>query len=81
MLQYRRNDPSRRRRIKRDVASAPKKGVAGLRTEPAAAAAAVPAVEDSEDNAQDAAAVVPGDQDSVADALGSLNIHDEDDEN
>ena len=78
MLQYRRNDPSRRRRIKRDVASAPKKGVAGLRTEPAAA---VPAVEDSEDNAQDAAAVVTGDQDSVADALGSLNIHDEDDEN
>ena len=63
------------------MASAPKKGVAGLRTEPAAAAAAVPAAEDSEDNAQDAAAVVTGDQDSVADALGSLNIHDGDDEN
>jgi len=31
MLQYRRNDPSRRRRIKRDQASGPKKGVAGLR--------------------------------------------------
>ena len=61
------------------MASAPKKGVAGLRTEPAAAA--VPAAEDSEDNAQDAAAVVTGDQDSVADALGSLNIHDGDDEN
>ena len=61
------------------MASAPKKGVAGLRTEPAAAG--VSAVEDSEDNAQDAAAVVTGDQDSVADALGSLNIHDEDDEN
>ena len=60
------------------MASAPKKGVAGLRTEPAAAAAAA---EDSEDNAQDAAAVVTGDQDSVADALGSLNIHDGDDEN
>ena len=33
MLQYRRNDPSRRRKIKRDQASAPKKGVAGLRME------------------------------------------------
>lgn len=33
MLQMRRNDHSRRRRIKRDFASAPKKGVAGLRTE------------------------------------------------
>lgn len=31
MLQYRRNDPSRRRRIKRDVASGPKKGIAGIR--------------------------------------------------
>ena len=31
MLQYRRNDPSRRRRIKRDQATGPKKGVAGLR--------------------------------------------------
>lgn len=30
MLQIRRNDPSRRRRIKRDFASVPKKGVAGL---------------------------------------------------
>ena len=35
MLQYRRNDPSRRRKIKRDLASAPKKGVAGLRMEAA----------------------------------------------
>jgi len=33
MLQYRRNDPSRRRRIKRDAASGPKKGVAGIRIE------------------------------------------------
>ncbi|KAF2893989.1 hypothetical protein ILUMI_12185 [Ignelater luminosus] len=33
MLQMRRNDHSRRRRIKRDLASVPKKGVAGLRTE------------------------------------------------
>ena len=32
-MQYRRNDPSRRRKIKRDLASAPKKGVAGLRME------------------------------------------------
>ena len=31
MLQLRRNDPSRKRRIKRDLCNAPKKGVAGLR--------------------------------------------------
>lgn len=31
MLQLRQNDPSRRRRIKRDLATIPKKGVAGLR--------------------------------------------------
>ena len=43
MLQYRRNDPSRRRKIKRDLASAPKKGVAGLRME------ATVAGEDTED--------------------------------
>ncbi|CAG0894790.1 unnamed protein product [Darwinula stevensoni] len=36
MLQIRRNDPSRRRRIKRDLASIPKKGVAGLRIESSA---------------------------------------------
>ncbi|KAJ8919659.1 hypothetical protein NQ315_006187 [Exocentrus adspersus] len=33
MLQLRRNDPSRRRRIKRDHANIPKKGIAGLRTD------------------------------------------------
>jgi len=31
MLQYRRNDPSRRRQVKRDKATQPKKGIAGLR--------------------------------------------------
>lgn len=31
MHQLRRNDPSRRRRIKRDLYNVPKKGVAGLR--------------------------------------------------
>lgn len=31
MLQLRRNDPSRHRRIKRDLYNVPKKGVAGLR--------------------------------------------------
>lgn len=33
MLQQRQNDPSRRRHVKRDLASIPKKGVAGLRIE------------------------------------------------
>lgn len=31
MLQYRKNDPSRQRKVKRDLSSIPKKGVAGLR--------------------------------------------------
>lgn len=31
MVQMRRNDPSRRRRVKRDAATIPKKGIAGLR--------------------------------------------------
>lgn len=31
MVQLRRNDPSRHRRIKRDLHNVPKKGVAGLR--------------------------------------------------
>ncbi|XP_057368407.1 E3 ubiquitin-protein ligase rnf146-like [Daphnia carinata] len=34
MFQSRKTEPSRRRRIKRDLASIPKKGVAGLRLEP-----------------------------------------------
>ena len=34
MLQMRRSDPSRRRRIKRDLVSAPKKGIAGLKITP-----------------------------------------------
>ena len=46
MLQYRRNDPSRRRRIKRDQATGPKKGVAGLRLD---------VVEEPEEGVADAA--------------------------
>lgn len=34
MLQQRQNDPSRKRQVKRDLASVPKKGVAGLRIAP-----------------------------------------------
>ena len=33
MVQQRRNDPSRRRRIKRDLSTIPKKGVAGLKSD------------------------------------------------
>ncbi|XP_061100822.1 E3 ubiquitin-protein ligase rnf146 [Conger conger] len=40
MVQYRRNEHGRRRRMKRDVADIPKKGVAGLRLDPEAAAVA-----------------------------------------
>ena len=71
MLQYRRNDPSRRRRIKRDVASAPKKGVAGLRME-------ADATVDSNDAGDDRTDAV---SDNVASLLDSLNINDEEDDN
>ena len=72
MLQYRRNDPSRRRRIKRDLASAPKKGVAGLRMEPAPAPVTDPDGGDpvDHDNTGDTS------DDAVIDALDSLNIRD-----
>jgi len=66
MLQYRRNDPSRRRRIKRDVASAPKKGVAGLRMESESGTSAAP-VDDGEDS----------NENDVATALDTLNINDD----
>ena len=71
MLQYRRNDPSRRRRIKRDVASAPKKGVAGLRMEAEATADSNDAGDDRTDAASD----------NVASLLDSLNLNDEEDDN
>ena len=72
MLQYRRNDPSRRRRIKRDLASAPKKGVAGLRMETAPAPVTDPDGGDQGDHDD------TGDtsDDAVIDALDSLNIRD-----
>ena len=79
MLQYRRNDPSRRRRIKRDQATGPKKGVAGLRLDvveepqeeenPADAGPAgndVEVVED-DDAAEDSA-------ERLVAALGSLSV-------
>lgn len=45
MVQYRRNEHGRRRKIKRDVVDIPKKGVAGLRLDPEPAfAAALPVV-------------------------------------
>ena len=78
MLQYRRNDPSRRRRIKRDLASAPKKGVAGLRMESAPAPVTTHEgdVQDDHDNTGDTSDT------AVIDALDRLNIRDtQDDEN
>lgn len=56
MFQYRRNDPSRRRKVKRDIATGPKKGVAGLRigidaeAEAAAAQQTTPSNSDTGDN-------------------------------
>ena len=68
MLQYRRNDPSRRRRIKRDVSSAPKKGVAGLKMESESATPATPVDNNDDRNEIDVAA-----------ALDTLNINDGED--
>ena len=76
MLQYRRNDPSRRRRIKRDVASAPKKGVAGLRMEAEPTSGVSTDSNDGVGDRTDAAA-----SDNVTSLLDSLNINDEQDEN
>ena len=66
MLQYRRNDPSRRRRVKKDVASGPKKGVAGLRIEQEAGEDTGTAVTvDAADNTNDS---------GIAQAMNSLAI-------
>ncbi|KAG8011215.1 hypothetical protein GBF38_005912, partial [Nibea albiflora] len=44
MVQYRRNEHSRRRKMKRDVVDIPKKGVAGLRLDPDPEPAPIPAL-------------------------------------
>ncbi|XP_077454280.1 E3 ubiquitin-protein ligase rnf146 [Stigmatopora argus] len=58
MVQYRRNEHGRRRKIKRDVLDIPKKGVAGLRLDTEAVAGAIGAAgrENSADGADTAAA-------------------------
>jgi len=66
MLQYRRNDPSRRRKIKRDVSSRPKKGVAGLRIEQE--------LEASASNQDNGGSQQVNDDEGLADAIGSLSI-------
>lgn len=70
MLQYRRNDPSRRRRVKRDVASGPKKGVAGLRIEQEVEGAGAA---DAPINSSGAAEDTDG---GIVDAMNSLVIDD-----
>lgn len=62
MLQYRKTEPTRRRRIKRDLASIAKKGVAGLRLE-------------QNDEQTDSAGAASGSQDllSVAATRAALN--------
>jgi len=73
MLQYRRNDPSRRRRVKRDVASGPKKGVAGLRIEQEAG-------EDTGTALPDDAAADTNDS-GIAQAISSLAISTQQEDN
>lgn len=55
MVQYRRNEHGRRRKIKRDVVDIPKKGVAGLRLEPEAAASGLPSERVSSADGSDSA--------------------------
>ncbi|KAM6968220.1 E3 ubiquitin-protein ligase rnf146 [Aplochiton taeniatus] len=59
MVQYRRNEHGRRRKMKRDVVDIPKKGVAGLRLD-AEAGAAGAGRENSADGADHVAAQAPG---------------------
>ncbi|XP_037129452.1 E3 ubiquitin-protein ligase rnf146 [Syngnathus acus] len=56
MVQYRRNEHGRRRKMKRDVLDIPKKGVAGLRLDTEALTAAAAGRENSADGADTAAA-------------------------
>ena len=67
MLQYRRNDPSRRRRIKRDQASGPKKGVAGLRLD----VVEEPQEEEAPDADNDADDAEAGDAEDPAEELAA----------
>jgi len=69
MLQYRRNDPSRRRRIKRDQASGPKKGVAGLRLDVVEEPQEEEEALDGDDDAGDAEA----DDDSAVELAAALD--------
>ena len=76
MLQYRRNDPSRRRRIKRDLASAPKKGVAGLRMESDQTNREnIPAASDNNESHDVRSNLTDPDHIDLAEAIDSLNIH------
>ena len=75
MLQYRRNDPSRRRRIKRDQASGPKKGVAGLRLDVVEEPQEEEEVTDADNDAGDAEADDAEDPAvELAAALGGLSV-------
>ncbi|KAM8809888.1 E3 ubiquitin-protein ligase RNF146 [Eudromia elegans] len=58
MVQYRRNEHGRRRKIKRDIADIPKKGVAGLRLDCEASSATV--TRESSADGADSEAVTPG---------------------
>ena len=78
MLQLRRSDPTRRRRVKRDVASAAKKGVAGIRVEGAGGAPETEP-ETGLETALEALAVtepppVAGDAERTADGDGSTQL-------
>jgi len=71
MMQFRRNDPNRRRQIKRDAATVPKKGVAGLRAKNGDEGSNVPAITaDSDDQTVNSNA-----QPSQQQVVVNQNIH------
>ncbi|XP_043242485.1 E3 ubiquitin-protein ligase rnf146-like isoform X3 [Amphibalanus amphitrite] len=74
MLQLRRSDPARRRRVKRDLASAAKKGVAGIRAEGAAAAETETGLEGALQAVALAAPAAGGDDQRPADRDGSTRL-------
>lgn len=66
MMQFRRNDPNRRRQIKRDAATVPKKGIAGLRANASDEGTITPAITaDTDGDGQDQTASSDSQQHAV----------------
>lgn len=77
MVQYRRNEHGRRRKMKRDVLDIPKKGVAGLRldTEGVTGAMGAPSRENSADGADTTVTGIPQPVISITSAVTALSAN------